>query len=232
MTGHRTVSWILMTGVLVALPRSAGAQVQIALTPHLGYFSTFSEVGAAAPAGPGRYLTLSHVEPALSAGLSLDASWPTSIVGLRITGLTTHSGRATGSFSCYPWLACPAIFLGATVDVRHVIAAADAVVRLGQGVARPHLVVGGGLDRRQYSWPDAVVFVDGDSYAETVPSLRAGLGLDIDLFGGGLRAEALNYWSPAGEPLVPSAGANRQRAPGRKAQHHFGLNVGWRLPLF
>ncbi len=227
--------WLALSAGGFAGPGRTAAQegVRVTVSPHVGVVAPQRDIGGAAPAEGAWFRQLGRVESAPSLGLAGELEWPASPVAVRATALHTAGASARGFFHCYPGLACPSILLPAEPDVGILAVVADAVWRLRRtGQVRPYGLIGAGVKRYAYTWPDAVALVDAGSHTETSPTVHVGAGVTIDLGRTAFWLELGDLWSGSGGDIGPGLGVPAQPAPGRGAQHDLRFTVGWRLLHF
>jgi hypothetical protein len=141
--------------------------------------------------------------------------------------------EASGFFECYPGVACPAVLLPSTAEIDLMAGMADVVYTPFVGHrARPYAMLGAGLRRYHIEWPEAAVLVDEGSRSETTIAFHAGVGMEIDVPIGSVRAELAAYRSPRGAALDPPAGVGGSAAAGRRTQHDVAMTIGWRVFRF
>jgi hypothetical protein len=154
-------------------------------------------------------------------------------VSTRVSGLFVLPSNVAGEFRCGPGQACPDVLLPVEADASVLAVVADVMVSpFPAHRVRPYTALGAGLKRYAFSWPDAPAMVQAGEHTETALTLRAGLGVEVDLAATRLHAEVADVWSGRG-PVVAS---DPQGRPGaglrRRAQHDIALSLGVQLLRF
>jgi hypothetical protein len=232
----RNFANIVLVGALLLAPGAARAQspVRIDVVPHAAVYAPRNELGGVAQAGGPWYLRLGRADAAPAFELEAGIRFPVLPFSLRLVGLASLPADVSGTFDCYPGLACPAILLESAAEVRVLGAVADLVWMPLPAVApvRPFLLLGAGVKQYRYSWPAAVALVEAGKHTASSFAAHAGAGIEFGVLGQSFRVEAADWWSGEGaaigeDPDLPGFGA-----PRRRPQHDLVLGIGWRMLRF
>ena len=213
-------------------PLSAQGAPKYELVVSAGLHIPVNPIGPAAQASPAWYLDLERVDPALALSASARVNWSKS-VATRFALQWVVPSRAEGMFRCRPGTACPDVLLPTSADVSVQTAMLDIIVtplHVHPSV-RPYVALGGGIRRDHYEWRNAAVLVEGGEHSTSSMAFRAGLGVDVAVFGSALRLEIEDLRRPSGAFIYDSPSGDLP-SPRPRGQHDIGLTLGWRLLSF